>query len=152
MKHVKLGMICLVFALAAMVVTEAEAGRIKKPPKGARTEKTEEMKVPHSFDNYPPMQFMGGVLTRSAHTGWMLGEKPLYLRKDCVITVDGVGDGQLEDGRQAVVMGSLQGGAVSAWAIHIAQPEYGSVGLDKSEEPKEAGPNPNVGRILEPVE
>ncbi len=152
MKHLKLAMICLGFTLAAMVVTEAEAGRKNKTPKGARTEKTEEMKEARRFDNKPTMDFLGGTLSRDAHSGWKIGGTSLYLRKDCVIIMEGVEEGWLEEGRQAIVMGSRVGNAISAWSIHIAQPEYKTMGLSQSKELKEAGPNPNVGQILKPVE
>ncbi len=152
MKHLKLAMICLSLALTAMVVTEAEAGRIKKPTKGARTEKTEEEMLPHRFDNFPPMSFMSGILTKDAYSGWKIGETPLYLRRDCVITMDGAEEGTLQQGAKAVVMGSRIGGAVSAWAIHISQPVYGNAGFNRSDELKKAGPNPNVGMILKPKE
>ncbi len=77
MKNFKLAMIGLGLALTVMVVTDAEAGRRKKPEKGARTEKTEEMKKPQRFDNLPTMEFLGGTLSRSAQSGWMIGETPL---------------------------------------------------------------------------
>lgn len=152
MKNLKLAMICL--ALAAMVISvgDAEAGKRNKPKKGARTEKSEEMKVPRRFDNLPSMEFMGGTLTRDAHSGWKLGETPLYVRGDCVITMDGSDDGWLEEGREAVVMGARTGGAISAWSIHVAQPAYKTMGSSMAAELKEAGPNPNVGKIVKPVE
>jgi len=152
MKHLKLAMICLSLALIAMVVTEAEAGRKNKPTKGARTEKTEEEMLPHRFDNLPTMSFMSGMLTRDAHSGWKVGETSLYLHSDCVITMDGAEKGMLKEGRKAIVMGSRIGGAVSAWAIHVSQPTFNAAGFNRSEELKEAGPNPNVGIILKPVE
>ena len=152
MKNFKLAMICLGLALTVMVVTDAEAGRKKKPAKGARTEKTEEMKKPHRFDNQPTMEFLGGTLTKDAHSGWKIGDTPLYLRGDCVITMDGVGEGWLEEGREAVIMGARMGGAITAWSIHVAQPEYKTIGHSQSKELKEVGPNPNVGKIVEPVE
>ncbi len=152
MKNLKLAMICLSLALTVMVVTEAEAGRLKKPTKGARTEKTEDEMLPHRFDNFPPMSFMSGILTQNAHSGWKIGETPLYLHSDCVITMDGADEGMLQEGAKAVVMGSRIGGAISAWAIHVSQPVYGTAGFNRSSELKEPGPNPNVGMILEPRE
>ncbi len=152
MKNFKLAMIGLGLALTVMVVTDAEAGRRKKPEKGERTEKTEEMKKPQRFDNLPTMDFLGGTLTRDAHSGWKIGDTPLYLHGDCVITMDGAEEGWLEEGREAVVMGARMGGAISAWSIHVAQPQYKTMGLSQSKELKKAGPNPNVGQILKPVE
>lgn len=152
MKTPKLAMICLVFALATMVVADAEAWFKKKDLKGSRTEKAAELKIPRRFDNNPTMDFLGGTLSRDAHSGWKIGNTSLYLHKDCVVTMDGAEDGWLEAGRQAVVMGSRVGNAVSARSIHIAQPEYKTIGLSQSKEPKEAGPNPNVGRITRPAE
>ena len=152
MKNFKLAMIGLGLALTVMVVTDAEAGRRKKPEKGARTEKTEEMKKPQRFDNLPTMDFLGGTLTRDAHSGWKIGDTPLYLHGDCVITMDGQDEGWLEEGREAVVMGARVDGAISAWSIHVAQPQYKTIGLSQSKELKEAGPNPNVGKIIQPVE
>ena len=152
MKNFKLAMIGLGLALTVMVVTDAEAGRRKKPEKEARTEKTEEMMKPHRFDNLPTMDFLGGILTRDAHSGWKIGETPLYLHGDCVITMDGAAEGWLEEGREAVVMGARVGGGISAWSIHVAQPQYKTIGLSQSNELKEAGPNPNVGKIVKPVE
>jgi hypothetical protein len=152
MKNVKLATICLGLALTLMVTTGAEAGRKKKPPKNARTEKSEEMKKPRRFDNLPSMDFLGGTLTRDAHSGWKIGETPLFVRGDCVITMDGAAEGFLEEGREAVVMGARMNGAISAWSIHVSQPQYKSLGKMPSEEVKEAGPNPNVGVIVKRVE
>jgi len=152
MKNFKLAMIGLGLALTVMVVTDAEAGRRKKPEKGARTEKTEEMKKPHRFDNLPTMDFLGGILSRDAHSGWKGGETPLYLHGDCVITMDGADEGWLEEGREAVVMGARVGGAISAWSIHVSQPSYKTMGSSMSKELKESGPNPNVGKIVKPIE
>lgn len=152
MKPIKLATICLVFTLAAMVVTEADARRKKKSPQGSRTEKSEEMKTPRRFDHGPTMDFLSGTLSRGAHSGWKIGDTSLYLHKDCVIIMDGAEEGWLAEGRQAIVMGSRVGGAISAWSIHVAQPEYKTIGLGQSGEPKEAGPNPNVGKITKPVE
>ena len=152
MKNFKLAMIVLGLALTVMVVTDAEAGRRKKADKEARTEKPEEMQKPQRVDNLPTMDFLGGTLTRDAHSGWKIGETPLYLHGDCVITMDGEGEGWLEEGRKAVVMGARMGGAISAWSIHVSQPQYKTIGLSQSEELKEVGPNPNVGKIVQPVE
>jgi len=153
MKHLKLAMICLGFAVAAMVVSEAEAGRIKKPQKGSRTDKTEEQTKPQRFDNYPTMDFVGGTLTQDAHVGWKIGNTPLYLKDGCVITMDGVEEqGWLEEGREAVVMGARFGEAISAWSIHISHPAYKTMGMSQSQELKEPGPNPNVGKVLKRAE
>jgi len=152
MKHPKLAMIFLVLAMTVMVVTEVEAGRIKKPKKGARTEKTEEMKKPAKFDNYPSMQFTSGVLSRDALTGWRIGDIPLYVHKDCSIYLEGAEEGYLEEGREAVVMGSMIGDAMSAMSIHISNPSYMMNGTDSLETIKEPGENPNVGRLTEKVD
>jgi len=152
MKHLKLAMICLSLTLTVMVVSEAEAGRFNKPSKGERTEKTEEEMIPRRFDNLPTMSFMSGILTRDAHSGWKIGETPLYLHGECVITMDGSDEGMLQEGAKAIVMGARMGGAVSAWAIHVSMPQYGMAGFNKSAERKEVGPNSNVGMILEPKE
>ena len=49
-------------------------------------------------------------------------------------------------------MGARFGDAISARAIHISQPSYKSMGQSQSPELKETGPNPNVGKIVRPVE
>ncbi|MEN8007280.1 MAG: hypothetical protein ABFS42_09720 [Candidatus Krumholzibacteriota bacterium] len=152
MKNFKLAMICLALAATVMAVTDAEAGRKKKPAKGARTEKPEEMKKPRRFDNYPTMEFRGGILTRDAHTGWKIGDMPLHLNSECVITMDGSEVGMLVEGREAVIMGARMGEAISAYSIHVSQPEYKNIGKSMSDEPKERGPNPNVGKILKRAE
>lgn len=152
MKNLKLAMICLGISLTAMVATEAEAGRIKEPPKDSRTEMPEEMKKPRRFEKLPTMHFMSGVLSRSVHTGWKIGETPLYLHKGCVINVDGDSKGFLEEGRQAVVMGSMVGEAINAWSIYIPKPDYQATRFDRSNLLKEPGPNPNVGMILKVVD
>ena len=153
MKHLKLAMICLCLTFAVMVVTEADAGKIKKPKKGQRTEKTEEQMKPHRFDKQPAMDFVGGTLTQDAHAGWKIGNTQLYIGKGCVIKVDGDEEGgYLEEGREAIVMGARFGNAISARSIHISKPVYKTMGLSQSTELKEAGPNPNVGKIVSPVE
>ncbi len=62
MKNLKLAMICLGISLTAMVVAEAEAGRIKEPPKGSRTEMPEEMTKPRRYDKLPTMRFMSASI------------------------------------------------------------------------------------------
>lgn len=153
MRNIKLATICLGLALTVMLAGEVQAGKKNRPSKATRTEKTEEMKKPHRFDNLPTMEFLGGTLSRDAHAGWKIGETPLYVRGDCVVTMDGVeGEGWLVEGREAVVMGARMGGAISAWSINVTQPEYKTLGSKMDQEGKEAGPNPNVGRITKPVE
>ena len=153
MKHLKLAVICLILAMGIMVVSDAEAGKTKKPPKGSRTEKTEEETKPHRFDDYPSMDFVGGTLTQDPHTGWKIGNTSLYLKKGCVIVMDGVEEqGWLEEGREAVVMGARMGEAISAWSVHIAQPTYKTMGMSQSNEQKKPGPNPNVGKITKRAE
>jgi len=147
MKHLKLATICLGLALTVMLATEVEAGN--KPTKGTRTEKTEEMKQPGRFDNNPTMQFMSGVLTRDAHSGWKIGETPLYVSGKCVITMDGVEEGGwLEEGRTATVMGSKIGEAISAWTVMVSRPDYEYRDFKQSSTLKEPGPNTNVGTVL----
>jgi len=148
MKNLKLAMICLGISLTAMVATEAEAGRIKEPPKDSRTEMPEEMKKPRRFDKLPTMHFMSGVLSQSLHSGWKIGETPLYLHQGCVINVDGDVEGSLQEGRKAVVMGSMVGEAISAWSIYLPKPDHQMTGFNQSNQLKEPGPDPDVGRIL----
>jgi hypothetical protein len=151
MKHLKLATICLGLALTVMLTTEAEAG--KKPSKGTRTEKAEEMKQRARFDNYPAMQFMSGVLTRDAHSGWKIGETPLYVSGKCVITMEGVEEGGwLEEGRNATIMGSKIGEAISAWSIMVSRSEYESRDFKQSSTLREPGANPDVGVILKKVD
>ena len=145
MKHLKLAMICLGLALTAMVVTEADAGRIKKPPKGSRTEKTEDEMKPVRIAKLPPMEFVGGTLTQDLHTGWKIGNTPLYLGKNCVIS-SGEGDGvMLVEGLEAVVMGTRFGNAINARSIVLSRSIQKSPGGSYAEGLKEVGPNPNVG-------
>jgi hypothetical protein len=152
MKHLKLATICLVLALTVMVVTDVEAGRIKKPPKGARTEKTEEMNRPAEFNNYPNMQFTSGVLSRDAIAGWKIGDIPLYVHKDCSIYLEGAEEGYLEEGREAIVMGSMIGDAINAMSIRIDNPSYQTNRTDDLESNREPGENPNCGRFTELVD
>lgn len=152
MKPLKLIAICLVLVLVAATSMEADAGLFKKSKKKARTEKSEEEMTPRRFDNYPNMQFKGGILSSDAHSGWKVGETPLFLGKDCVITMADSDEAMLQEGRRAVVMGSMVGGAINALSIYISEPSYQAMGLGDSKEEKEAGPNPNVGRIVKPAE
>jgi hypothetical protein len=148
MKNLKLAMIYLGISLIAMVATEAEAGRIKEPPEDSRTEMPEEMTKPRRYDKLPTMRFMSGVLSLSTHSGWQIGETPLYLHEGCAINVDGDVEGSLQEGRKAVVMGAMVGEAISAWSIYIPKPDYQATGFKQSNQLKEPGPNPDVGRIL----
>jgi hypothetical protein len=154
MKHLKLTTICLGLALVltAVAATGADAGMFGKKKKEKRTEKAEEEMTPRRFDKFPNMRFMGGTLTQDAHTGWRLGDTPLYLGKDCVISVEGSDSGSLEEGREAVVMGSMVGGMINAWSILVMQPVYKTVGMGDSQELKEPGNDPRVGKILKPAE
>ena len=148
MKNLKLAMICLGISLTAMVASEAEAGRIKEPPKDSRTEMPEEMKKPRRFEKLPTMHFMSGVLSLSPHSGWKIGETPLYLHEGCVINVDGDVEGSLEEGRKAVVMGAMVGEAINAWSIYLPKLDHQITGFNQSIQLKDPGPDPNVGRIL----
>jgi hypothetical protein len=152
MKSLKLTIACLGLVFLVTAVADAEAGWLEKPKKQQRTEKTEEQMKPYRPDYFPTMGFVGGVLSRDAHSGWKIGDTPLYLAEDCVITMAGVeGDGWLEEGREATVMGVRMGGAISAHSIVVSDPPYMSLG-NASEELKEPGPNPNVGKIVKPLE
>jgi|GEM_PF-5838082 len=152
MKHLKLTTICLGLALTAMTVTQADAGIFGKARKKDRTEKTEEMKKPARFDNYPTMQFIGGTLTRGTHSGWSVGDIPLYLHQDCIIATGDTEDGELLEGRHATVMGTMVGGAISAYSIYVSSDPGPAMGWASSVEVKEAGANPNVGVIRKPAE
>ena len=152
MKHLKQGMIFLVLAMAVMVVTEVEAGRIKKPKKGARTEKTEAMKQPAEFDKLPSMTFVTGVLSRDIHSGWKIGETPLFMHKGCTIYMEGVEEGFLEEGREAFVMGSMLGEAISAYSVRLAEPEFKTNQPNDLLDIMEPGEDPNVGRYTGPVD
>ena len=152
MKSLKLTLICLGLVFLVTSVAEVDAGWLEKPKKQQRTEKTEEEIKPHEVDYLPTMSFVGGTLSREAHTGWKVGETPLYLSKDCVITMAGEEEGYLQEGREATVMGVRMGNAINAWSIVISEQSYMSQGQSSSTELKEAGPNPNVGKIVRPVE
>lgn len=152
MKHIKPTTIFLALALTVMFVAEADADWLGKDKKKARTEKSEEMKKPAEYNKYPPMSFIGGILTQTAHSGWKIGETPLYLHSECVISMADAEEGRLEEGRHATVMGARMGGAINAYSIYISLPEYQAQGMGSSRELKEAGPNPNVGKILKPAE
>lgn len=149
MKLLKLATICLSFALTFMVVNEAEAGRMKKPAKEARTEKTEEQMQPRRFDNYPSMEFVSGTLTQDPHSGWKIGETPLYISSRCVITTEGSDEGMLQEGAKAVIMGSKLGEAISAWTVNVSTAGYEMGYFNKSAGLREPGPNPDVGQFIQ---
>lgn len=152
MKHIKSTTIFLALALTVMFVAEADAGWFGKTRKKARTEKTEDMKKTAEYNKYPPMSFVGGILTQTAHSGWKIGETPLSLHSECVISIADSEDGFLEEGRHATVMGSRMGGAINAYSIYVSPPEYQTQGSGSTKELKEAGTNPNVGKIVRPAE
>jgi hypothetical protein len=152
MKNLKLATTFLGCFLAFSMVTAADAGWFKKDRHKNRTEKNEEEMKPCRFDNHPPMYFLKGMLSRSVHSGWKIDETPLYVAKDCTISMVGEEEGWLESGRDAVVMGARMGDGIVARSIVVYQPSYGSLGSGSSEEPKESGPNPNVGKIVRPAE
>jgi len=116
----------------------------KEPPKGARTEKTEDMKQPRLLGDQHDLAFISGVLNRDGFNGWMLGELSLIMKKDTTIySMDGE-DGFLQDGATAMVMGSRKGDTIVVWAVRMVGPDipaneegYGNV--------MEPGDNPNVG-------
>lgn len=135
--------------LVVILASDADAGRIKKPKKGLRTETPEEMKNPHEFDRSPLMQFKAGILTRDLHSGWKIGDTPLHLSRNCAIYLEGAEDGFLQEGQEAVAMGSMVGGALSAWSVHISGQDYGYPPISGQREIKEPGADPDVGVLLQ---
>lgn len=133
----------LVFGLAT-----AEAGQKKKvvrkaPPKGSRTEKTEEMKKPARFDRMPTMSYVTGRLQQEGLRGWRIGEYNLTLKEDCSI-VDGGEDSYLREGKKAIVMGSRIGNTIVAWSVRMVAEDFSSP-TPESGVRREPGKNPNVG-------
>ena len=129
----------------------ADAGWFSKDGGKKRTEKTDEEQTPRRFDDLPSMTFKGGTLVQDAYGSWMVGETPVVLASDCVITEFGQDSGQLKAGRHATVMGPLVGGTIQAWSVYVGPPQYTSLGVtQESEELREPGADPNVGRIVSP--
>lgn len=152
MKHLKLAMSCLILAMTVMVVTEVEAGRIKKPKKGARTEKSEAMEQPAEFDKYPSMKFISGVLSRDMHSGWKIGDVSLVVHRDCTIYMEGAEEGWLEEGREAFVMGNMLGETISAISIRMTEPMFGLNEPNPLQDIMEPGDNPDCGRLTGAVD
>ncbi len=50
------------------------------------------------------------------------------------------------------MMGPLIGGTIQAWSIYVGAPEYTTLGLESSPEQREHGPNPDVRKIINPLE
>ena len=140
----------LVFGLAT-----AEAGQKKKvtrksPPKGSRTEKTEEMKKPARFDRMPTMSYVKGRLDQEGLRGWRIGDYSLVLKDGCSIMADGE-EAYLREGKKAIVMGSRVGDTIVAWSVRMV-PEGFSSPTTPPGVRREPGANPNVGVLRGNVE
>jgi hypothetical protein len=140
----------LVFGLAT-----AEAGQKKKvtrksPPRGSRTEKTEEMKKPARYDKMPTMSYVSGRLDQEGLRGWRIGNHSLILKDDCSV-MEGGEAGYLREGKKAIVMGSRVGDTIVAWSVRLVPEDFSSPTPSRHFR-REPGPNPNVGVLKGNVE
>ena len=138
--------LCLIFGLATAEAGQRDKKTRKAPPKGSRTEMTEESMGRVEFDEFPTMSYYMGTLNQSGLGTWRVGELDLVLRKDCMISAEGSDAGFLRDGAKALVMGPKAGNTIVAWSIRVMGPDY-SDPTPSFHFTLEPGANPNVGVI-----
>ena len=145
MKRIIITILALVLAFG---LATAEAGQKKKvsrksPPKGSRTEKTEEMKKPARFDRNPTMSYVTGRLDQEGLRGWRIGDYSLALKDGCSIIENGEAS-YLREGKKAIVMGSRVGNTIVAWSVRMVPEDFSSPTPEEGVR-REPGANPNVG-------
>ena len=93
------------------------------------------------------MSFHTGVLGRDAGTGWTLGDLRLSLAPNCEINSEADQGTGLDEGREALVMGSRLGDTIVAWRVLVKQNEYGLEARDSNIKfiPSEEDPSVGVG-------
>jgi hypothetical protein len=132
----------LAFGLATAEAGQRDKKTRKAPKKGERTEMPETWGAAR-YNEFPTMSYMAGMLNREGWHGWSLDGVSLILKDDCTIMTE-EGDGMLQEGRKAIVMGSRVGDTMVAWSVRVMGMDYSS----PTPEPyvvREPGPNPNVG-------
>jgi len=108
--------LALVVAASLVSVDSALAWGKKKKKKQATQEKFQKAVNLHK---YPDMVFKRGLLKQDVYGNWNLGDTPLAFGRNSRITSDDPDrkQGRLVEGREAVVVGHLTGGAL---VIHRA--------------------------------
>jgi hypothetical protein len=105
----------VILIVGLLAASDAQAGLFD----GWGKDKTEQSKVAPRYDHYPSMGFHAGLLGRDVGTGWTLDGFRLVLAKDCVVTTEiPMGDG-LDEGREALIMGSRMGDTIVAWRVKV---------------------------------
>jgi hypothetical protein len=132
----------LVFGLATAEAGQRDKKSRKAPKKGERTEMPDNWGQAR-YDEFPTMSYMVGMLNREGWHGWSLDGVSLVLKDDCTIMTE-EGDGFLQEGRKAIVMGSRVGDTMVAWSVRVMGMDYSSP-TPELYVVREPGPNPNVG-------
>ena len=126
---------------AVLIAGTAEAGLFgKKKPEAPKATQN------HRFNRFPTLSFRQGTLSHGPAGSWQLDDRTVQLAKGCLVTADGQEDGQLQDGRLAIVAGTVIGDQIFATHIRMLKPDWDqtpapSAGVER--QPSES--NPAVG-------
>nr|MEE4268443.1 hypothetical protein [Candidatus Krumholzibacteria bacterium] len=124
MKRVFPAAVALILIVGLLAASDAQAGLFDRWGKDKK-DKEEQAKVAPRYDHYPSMVFHSGLLGRDVGTGWTVDSYRLILAKDCVITSEvPMGDG-LDEGREALIMGSRLGDTIVAWRVKVKAEDGG---------------------------
>ena len=96
---------------------------------------------------WPVQPIAQGVLRRGAFSGWKLDGTELSLRKDCVMTEQGVPLSVLEEGRTAVVTGAWKDGVLVAYGVSV-QPVFDAAVPNPEVKIKPSDSDPSVGEVI----
>lgn len=140
MKSINILLLAAMTACCLLGADGAEAGLFdrwnkKEPQKEA---------VPR-YDLLPSMTFYKGVLGYGVANSWELDDVQLQFVSDCVVTSELSGDGGLQAGQEALVMGSRIGDTIIAHRVRIVKPDYMNEGMPKSGTVSPCEADPTVG-------
>lgn len=105
----------------------------------------EETKVPPRYNLLPTMSFHKGVLGRDVGAAWTLGELKLSFAPTCEITSEAKNGAGLDEGREALVMGSKVGDTIVAWRVTVQGSDQGILVQDPQITFTPSEENPMVG-------
>lgn len=134
-------LLILSIVAAVLAAPGAEAGLFDKWNKN----KNEKSNKPPRYDLLPTMSFHTGILGRDVGQGWTLGDLRLSFAPDCEINTEVDHGSGLDEGREALVMGSRLGNTIVAWRVLVKKNEYGLEARDSNIQFIPSEVDPTVG-------